>query len=360
MHTRLFSRIVMLGAAPETRGSIAAVVESYRTHGLFRRWPVQFIPTHGSGGPLRQALFAATAAGGFARALAENGRLIVHVHASPGTGFWREAAFASAALAARCPVILHLHGTGFPPQARWVLEQAAAVCVPCEALRMQLRSLARNAHVVVIPPPVQIDIEKAEARPNLVVFLGHLEASKGIYELLDAIAAVRAAVPDVRLACAGEGDRIGVARYAERLGISDAVKFTGWVGPSGKRALLEHAAALALPSSEESLPMSLLEAMSAGVPVVASAVGGIPEVLADGVNGFLVAPGDKRSLERALRRLLIDRPLGERLGAAARESLRYKYSPERALARLEELYEAAGARSLEVSPRVAVPLKKAA
>src|SRR5437762_12325946 len=109
----------------------------------------------------------------------------------------------------------------------------------------------------------------------------------------DAVAGLRAAVPDVRLVCAGGGDRIGVARYAERLGIADAVKFTGWVGPSGKRALLEHAAVFALPSSDEALPVSLIEAMSAGVPVVASPVGGIPEVVADNASGFLVAPGDK-------------------------------------------------------------------
>ena len=87
-----------------------------------------------------------------------------------------------------------------------------------------------------------------ERRPNLIVFLGRLAPAKGIFDLLEAVAALRAAVPDVRLVCAGDGNRIAVARYAERLGIADAVKFTGWVGPSGKRALLETAAVFALPS----------------------------------------------------------------------------------------------------------------
>src|SRR5205823_160349 len=82
------------------------------------------------------------------------------------------------------------------------------------------------------------------------------------------------------------------------LGIADAVKFTGWVGPSGKRALLESAAVFALPSYDEALPLSLLEAMSAGVPAVVSPVGGIPEVVVDGVSGLLVAPGDVATLER--------------------------------------------------------------
>ena len=95
------------------------------------------------------------------------------------------------------------------------------------------------------------------SRPNLILFLGRLEAAKGIFDLLEAVAALRAAVPDVRLVCAGDGNRIAVARYAERLGIADAVKFTGWVGPSGKRALLETAAVFALPSYREALPIGL-------------------------------------------------------------------------------------------------------
>ena len=195
-----------------------------------------------------------------------------------------------------------------------------------------------------------------------LLFLGRLEAKKGIYDLLDAVAALRAAVPDVRLVCAGDGDRIGVARYAERLGIADAVKFTGWVGPSGKRALLEHAAAFALPSYDEALPVSLLEAMSAGVPVVASPTGGIGEVVADGASGFLVAPGDKAGLERALRRLLIDRELAARVGAAARETARARFAPERALSVLENLYDSLGvSASTGRAPRVRqVPLRKAA
>jgi glycosyltransferase involved in cell wall biosynthesis len=161
--------------------------------------------------------------------------------------------------------------------------------------------------------------------------------------------------------CAGEGDRVGVARYAERLGIADAVKFTGWVGPSGKRALLEAAAVFALPSYDEALPVSLIEAMSAGVPPVVSPVGGIPEIVQEGISGVFVAPGDKAGLERRLKRLLLDRALAERIGAAARESARLRFAPERILARLEEIYAAAGVTRIGATelPQAAT-LKKAA
>jgi glycosyltransferase involved in cell wall biosynthesis len=167
---------------------------------------------------------------------------------------------------------------------------------------------------------------------------------------MEAVAALRPAVPDVRLVCAGEGERDAALRHAERLGIADAVRFTAWVGPSGKRALLETASVLALPSYEEAMPLGLLEAMAAGVPVVATPVGGIPEILVDGASGFLVAPGDTATLQRLLRKLLLDRQLAARLGAAARESVRLRCAPQRTLASLGQLYSELGLAAFAEAP----------
>ncbi|MGQ0547461.1 MAG: glycosyltransferase family 4 protein, partial [Betaproteobacteria bacterium] len=302
MQSPPYPRLAMLGAAPETRSGIAAVVDAYRSHGLFKRWPIDYLATHGDGGLARNAILMLNSLKELAMRLARHRRLVVHLHTT-SRRFLQDAAFMSAALAARCPLVLQLHGGGFErlsgrAPARYFLERAACVAVPCESLRGWARSVARNAHALCVPSPVAIEAPALDApRPNLVLFLGRLEASKGIFDLLEAVAAVRAAVPDVRLVCAGDGERIAVARYAERLGAADAVRFTGWVGPSGKRALLEAAAVFALPSYDEAMPVSLLEAMSAGVPIVASPVGGIPEVVADGAGGQHVPPGEKARLE---------------------------------------------------------------
>ena len=100
----------MLGAAPETRGSVAAIVESYRAAGLFKRWPVRYIATNGDGSLAQKTLLAAKATRDFGLLLGEKRRTVVHIHAAAGAGFWREAAFMGAALAASCPVVLQLHG----------------------------------------------------------------------------------------------------------------------------------------------------------------------------------------------------------------------------------------------------------
>jgi glycosyltransferase involved in cell wall biosynthesis len=235
---------------------------------------------------------------------------------------------------------------------RWLLERAAYIVVPCEPLRAWVGSISRSSHVVCIPNPV-LPVEPVEGRrPSLVLFMAELESANGVFELLQAVAALRAAVPDVKLVFAGEGERSALRRYAQRLGIADAVTFTGWVGPSGKRALLESAAVFALPAYEGALRMSLLEAMAASVPAVVSPVGAVPAVVTDGVTGFLVAPGDTASLERALRKLLLDRALGARIGAAARESVRLRFGPERAVPRLEGVYAALGLCALAVTPAV--------
>lgn len=360
-----YPRLAMLGAAPEAPGSIGAVIDAYRAHGLFKRWPIDCLAIRGGGGLPGDAARLARALKDLAILLARHHRMVVHLHAR-AQGFPRDALFMSAALAARCPLVLQLHGAGFErmphaPLARYFLERAACVITPCESLRLWVRKLARNAHVLCVPPPLAFEPGPVPAaRPNAILFLGRMHAAKGVFDLLEAVAALRPAVPDVRLVCAGQGERLAVARHAERLGIADAVRFTGQVGPSGKRALLEAAAAFALPSYDEAMPVSLLEAMSAGVPVVASPVGGIPEVVVDGVSGFLAAPGDTATLARLLRRLLLDRDLGARIGAAGRESARLRFAPERTLARLEDLYAALGLCEVPAPRPPALDLPRAA
>jgi glycosyltransferase involved in cell wall biosynthesis len=166
---------------------------------------------------------------------------------------------------------------------------------------------------------------------------------------VEAAAAVRRDVPGLRLVCAGEGERGALAGHAQRLGVAEMVKFTGWVGPSGKRALLESAAALAAPSYADGMPLGVLEAMAAGVPVIASPSGGVLESVTDGVSGLLAAPGDTATLARHLRRLLTDTDTAARIGAAGRETVRLRFAPERSLERLAEVYADVGLNAAAVA-----------
>ena len=105
-------RILMLGAAPETRGEISAVVDAYRASGLFARWPLHYVASDGDGGALEGTRHALKAAREVIGAMASIGRIALHVHAEAYGSFWRHAGFVVTAAAARCPVLLQLHGGG--------------------------------------------------------------------------------------------------------------------------------------------------------------------------------------------------------------------------------------------------------
>jgi glycosyltransferase involved in cell wall biosynthesis len=360
-------RLVMLGATPGARGDVAATLEAWRANGLFERWPGEHLAVHGDDASLRKALSK------LAALMARERRVLLHAHAT-GACLWRAGAFAAAAAAARCPIVLQLHGSDFTYACeeggsalryatRLLFARAARVLVPGERLGRWVASECRQARVAHVPPPLPqagAGAPLAE-RPRMVLFLGRLEARRGVFDLVEAAAAVRRDVPGLRLVFAGEGDRAALANHAQRLGIADAVKFTGWVGPSGKRALLDSAAVLASPSYEDGLPLAVLEAMAAGVPVAACSTPGVLEAVSDGVSGLLAAPGDAATLARHLRRLLLEPQTAARIGAAARESARLRYSPQRSLACLAEVYAELGLIAVPAPAPVGEPeLRQAA
>lgn len=160
-------------------------------------------------------------------------------------------------------------------------------------------------------------IEPCPGDPPLLVFVGRLLPVKGVDVLLEALARVRLELPGTRLAIVGEGDSGDtLRRQVGSLGLGDSVDFTGHLDRMALRELLGRAAAFVLPSRSEGLPLALLEAMAAGLPAVASAVGGVPEVLSTGC-GRLVPPEDPVALAGALGDLLRD-PARQALGQSAR------------------------------------------
>ncbi|HET9651080.1 MAG TPA: glycosyltransferase family 4 protein, partial [Usitatibacter sp.] len=250
----------------------------------------------------------------------------------------------------------HLHGGGFatfydaecsaPGRAivRFFLDRAACVVVVSERWCAWMHRVTRNPRVVVIENPVETAaaIGKPGRQPALVAFAGRYAESKGILDLLAAFARLAPLQRDLRLECAGAGDAGRVAAHACELGVGDRVVLHGWLGADERERLLARATVFVLPSHAEGLPMSVLEAMAAGCPVIASAVGGVPDLVVDGVNGVLVPPGDAQALAAAIHRVLRDPALAARLARAARETVAQRFAPERSLAPLEALYAALG------------------
>jgi glycosyltransferase involved in cell wall biosynthesis len=346
----------MIGTALEGRGGVATAVSVLRDGGLFEREAVRYVPTHAAGS---RSLKAWCALSGFCRTSAACLFLrpaIVHAHTSSRASFVRKSLLLLIARRTGCRTVFHLHGGNFREyvnnesgalKRRWIrhtLELSSRVVALSDGWADFLRGFAPRARVTVLPNTVPLPPlpDQALEVPGRILFLGRLEAAKGMDELLAAFAQLVPRFPAARLALGGEGDADHVRRRAGELGILDRVELLGWMGPQARDAELARASVFCLPSHIDGLPM--LEAMAAARAVVVSDVGGIPEAIHDHDNGLLVPPRDAGALAGALAKVLGDGELRARLARRGRETIEQRYSLDVVGEQLASLYrELAGA-----------------
>lgn len=254
-----------------------------------------------------RALLVPAMLAGFARAArrAASGADLVHAH-------WLSAG--AVALAAGKPFVVQLWGTDVelarraPRLARTVLRRARLAVCASSALAKAAGELGAR-EVRVIPPGVETcEGPHEEAEPPEVLYAGRLSPEKGVLDLVEAAGGMT-------LVVAGDGPL--------REQVPGAL---GFVPPDELDRLYARAAVVACPSRREGFGMACLEAMAHGVPVVASGVGGLLDLVTNGETGLVVPPGDVAALRTALERLLGDPELRRRLGAAARERARERFS----------------------------------
>jgi glycosyltransferase involved in cell wall biosynthesis len=210
----------------------------------------------------------------------------------------------------------------------WLSELAVSWGV--DAARVSV--LPNPAPVLPVLPPREELRASFGMNGATLAFAGRLTAQKALEVALEALARV----DDVALLIAGEGDRRGPleAKTAE-LGLGSRVRFLGAVPRERIVELFRAADATVLSSSWENFPHTVVESLATGTPVLATATGGVAEVVRDGVNGLLVPSGDPEALAAAIRRYLGDEELRARLRDAAAPSV-VEYAPERVFSRLEQ------------------------
>jgi glycosyltransferase involved in cell wall biosynthesis len=279
---------------------------------------------------------------------------LLHCHAAMRGSFWRKSLFARLASWRGIPVIFHLHGsemkTFYERQTGPIrqaitnqLERATTVVVLSESWRAFIREIAPRAKLAVVPNYVAVPpaVTRASTDKPTLLFLGAIGHRKGIFDLLSALAIARKTNADLRLLVGGTGQLDEAKAAAAKLDLSDHVDFLGWVDATERARLLDSAGIYVLPSYNEGLPMSVLEAMAAGLPTITTTVGGLPELITNGGDGVLIAPGDVEGLAAAIVRLANDPVERERMGGAARERVESLYSRDVVLTNLRSIYESA-------------------
>jgi glycosyltransferase involved in cell wall biosynthesis len=228
---------------------------------------------------------------------------------------------------------------------RWIYRQAKhiiAVSTPIQRRLIERDGVSPDL-ITVIPNAV---VPSSEVRPDahpalsdgpLVGVVARLKPEKGVANFLKAAARVSPLFPEARFVIAGDGPlRRELGDLAEDLGLKSRVRFLGF--RSDASALMQSMDVLAVPSLTEGSPLVTLEAMAAGLPVVASAVGGIPDQIRHDKEGLLVPPGDTGALGEALLDLLRDPSRARRLGEAGRRRATSEFGHPTMVKRIEDVY----------------------
>jgi glycosyltransferase involved in cell wall biosynthesis len=291
---------------------------------------------------------------------------LVHLHTCSDLTFWRSALDLLLARLFLRRVVLHVHGgrfvrfleglgAGLRAVARFVLHSSDRVVVLGEEWERALRPWCRPDRVVVVPNGVRVPTPAPlrDLPAPRVLCVAALHPDKGQRDLLRALA--RSEVPPEATVTflgdeAAPGEREELSALARTLMLEGRVSAPGVARGASLDRYLAQAEVFCLPSYYEGLPMAVLEAMAAGLPVVVSRVGSIPDVVRDGLDGYLFEPGDVPVLAERLSRLLRDPERARAMGAAARARVAERFSLERAEERVRAVYE-----DLGVAPRNRVP-----
>jgi glycosyltransferase involved in cell wall biosynthesis len=362
-------RLLVIGPLPPPLGGVQLVMQMQLRSSLAREFELHALDT--SKRQLRWAvdnptwktpLYFVRDFSRLVRALLRVRPDVTLVHAASGPSFLRDWVFMATARLAGAKVLCHYHGTlhkRFPSGGT-------------RSGRVIGRCLMAAAHrVIALGPTCQREMSEAWRRddiswaPNMadvalfrdmpadtpapwlargdraVLFVGRLSAPKGIYDLFEAVPQVLARHPEARFVLVGvaESDALEpvVRAEAERLGIGPRISFLGSLEGAEKAAAFVTSQMIVVPSWSEGFPLVIPEAMAAGLPVISTAVGAIPDFVKDGADGFLIAPRDPRALADRVCRLLHDEGLRERISQRVRRRAPREFAIEIGCGKVAEL-----------------------
>ena len=276
-------------------------------------------------------------------------RGITHLHNHIATASCTVAMLASAL--SDIPYSFTLHGPDifFEPH-RWRLDEKIAsarfvACIShfCRAQAMNFSSAQHWHKLHIVHCGIEPDryAPKPRERGKHLLFVGRLAGVKGVPVLLDALNILKETHPDVAVTFIGDGpERSALEAQTNQMGLSDVTTFVGYKSQSEVAATLAETDIFILPSFAEGVPVVLMEAMAASVPVITTHVAGIPELIEDGTHGLLTHPGDASSLAAAISTLLDDEERAQGMGVKGREKVSAAFNINTEAAWLAKLFAA--------------------
>jgi len=348
--------IIMVGVYADriVHAGIDAVIDQYLHSEIAERYRIVLVGNSTIGGPVRKLFAFVRGCFTLAVACAFGKAELVHIHTASHTSFYRKSVSFFIAKLFGKRTILHIHSGGFlkfyagaSPLVRrlivQVLDRADAIIVLSEKFRTGVGSITKNRNLRVVYNMIHAEDYRQlngrfPAAPHLL-FAGTDWERKGLSDLLVAMKTVLEAIPGTKLTICGSGSIEAYERQCTDLAISGSVLFAGFLSGEAKREAFLNSSLFVLPSELEAMPMVIIEAMAASLPVVATTVGGIPEIVENGVNGILVPPHDSPALAAAIVRIATDASLYESMRIANARKVAEVFDVSRIVPKICGIYE---------------------
>lgn len=308
-------KVLVVATSKKSRGGITSVVKAHMQGQQWQKYHCNWIETHRDGNYTRKLwyLFVSLIKYIFLLPFYD----CVHIHFSITASAKRKFIFFRIAKVLNKKIIIHFHA-GSQLKDIWndvyneMFSNADKSLVLSSGIKKIIEKKIGNSSKteVLFNPCPQIKKSKYDKKQNIILFAGTLMQLKGYEDLLKAFASLNE-YKDWILVFAGNGEIDKAEKLSKQLGIGNQVKFLGWVNGDEKDKIFRESSIFCLPSYAEGFPMAVLDAWAYGIPVVTTPVGGIPDIVHDGINGLLFQPGDIKMLSQQLEKLIKDKSLRE-------------------------------------------------
>ena len=316
----MIKKVLVVATSRKTRGGITSVIKAHETGEQWKKYHCKWIETHRDGNSIRKLwyLFISLIEYIFLLPFYD----IVHIHIATTQSAKRKQLFFYLAKWMKKKVIFHFH----PSNEKFLFEsdnkkfysrlfsQADLILVLSEQWKRWIKeALNITEHVEVLYNPCPTVNRREDLREHNILFAGTIIPRKGYMDLIRAFAKIASKYKDWKIVFAGNGEIDKAQLAIKELNIEQQVKFLGWIRGEQKDRAFQEASIYCLASDGEGFPMGVLDAWAYGIPCVVTPVGGIPDIVKDGVNGLIFPVGDIETLSQKLESLILDESLRKQI-----------------------------------------------
>ncbi|HAT4124676.1 TPA: glycosyltransferase family 4 protein [Clostridium perfringens] len=343
--------VLMIGPDKDKiKGGMSSVIKSYEKSEYLEDINFYFISTVSNGNKLQKIFCCIKAIILMLYYMILKDIKVIHIHTASGMSFYRKKIFVDIGFILKKIVILHIHGGGFKDfyfeksnirkqkTITKTLNKCNCIIVLSDNWKNIIEKISKTFIIVINNSINEQEIINRNLKSNRIVFIGRVEKEKGIYDLIEVSKKIVQYNSQIKFIICGDGELENIRILIKRFNLENNFELLGWVDNKDILRELKKAEIFVLPSHKEAMPISILEAMSCGVPIISTKVGSIPEFIIDGKNGFLFNAGNINQFNEKILKILNNEDIRKRISKNNLKDVNEKYSNKINHKNLRKLY----------------------